>query len=389
MKVVVTGVLATYPLGGVAWDYLAYVKGFRGLGAEVLYLEDTGHWVYDPRRGTFTDAVEFNLHYLQNVLAAAGADMRDHWSFRALDGAHYGLAEAAVSRFCRQADLFLNVSGCCWFREAYRGARVAAYVDTDPGYSHAKLAAVAQGTASAEDAYSVDLIRSHDRFFTAAEAVGHPSCVLPDGGLEWQTTRQPIVLEDWPVAYRPDADTFTTVMSWKTDETPPTIGGVTYGGKDVEFVRFIDLPRHTATPLEIAVAGNAPRERLRQHGWRVVDAAERSATMDAYRDYLRSARGEWSVAKQAYVATGSGWFSCRSACYLALGKPVVVQDTGFSRVHPTGAGLFAFTTMDEAAAAFDEIARNYRRHSEAARALAERDFDSRRVLERLCRDAGL
>jgi hypothetical protein len=387
MRVVVTGLLATYPLGGVGWDYLAFVRGFQLLGAEVLYLEDTGQWLYDPRDGTFTDDVSYHLRYLAQILQAHAPGVR--WSLRSPDGTYHGLDEVAVGAFCGGADLFLNVSGCCWLRETYRGARRKIYLDTDPGYSHAKLAASERGTATGDEEYSVGLIRAHDLFFTFAENMGDESCRLPAAGLRWQTTRQPIVASDWPFTYRPEAAAYTTVMSWKTDVTVPTIDGTTYGGKGVEFVRFADMPSRTPAPLEIAVAGVAPRADLQARGWRVVDAGERSATMEIYRDYLAASRGEWSVAKNAYVATRSGWFSCRTACYLTLGKPAVVQDTGFRAHYPTGEGLFAFSTADEAAAALAEVERDYRRHCEAARALALQEFDAQRVLTRLCAEAGL
>lgn len=178
-------------------------------------------------------------------------------------------------------------------------------------------------------------------------------------------------------------------MSWTTGVTVPTIDGVTYGGKEVEFTRFADLPSRTAAALEIAVAGKAPREELQGRGWNIVDAGERSATMEVYRDYLAASRGEWSVAKNAYVATRSGWFSCRSACYLALGKPAVLQDTGFSNHVPTGEGLFAFSTGEEAVASLEAVESDYRRHCEAARALAETEFAAEKVLARLCEQAGV
>ena len=177
-------------------------------------------------------------------------------------------------------------------------------------------------------------------------------------------------------------------MSWKTDVTLPNLDGVTYGGKDVEFMKFIDLPAHTASRCEVALSGAAPRDELQRRGWQLVDAYEKSCTLDAYRDYLRGSRAEWSIAKNAYVASRSGWFSTRSAAYLALGKPVVVQDTGFRAHYPTGEGLFAFNSIDEAAAAIDSIESDYRHHCDAARALAEQEFAAEKVLRRLLADVG-
>ncbi|MFI5364007.1 MAG: glycosyltransferase [Candidatus Binatia bacterium] len=389
MKIVVTGLIATYPLGGVGWDYLAYVSGLRRLGHEVFYLEDTGQWLYDPRAGSFTDDVGFNAAYLDATLARAGVDMRTRWALRAPDGTYHGTTLSQIERFCSQADLFLNVSGACWLRDAYRGARRIAYLDSDPCYSQAKLLAVEQGTATEDQAYSVGLIRAHHCFFTFAENINDPSCAIPHCGLRWLPTRQPIVLDDWPMRFAPEACDYTTVMSWKTDVTLPSLSGVTYGGKDVEFRKFIDLPRRTKVALQVALSGAAPRDELQQHGWQIIDAYEKSSTMEAYRNYLRASRGEWSIAKNAYVASRSGWFSTRSAAYLALGKPVVVQDTGFGGHYPTGDGLFAFSSLDDAVAAIDSIERDYRHHCNAARALAEREFAAETVLQRLLDDAGV
>jgi hypothetical protein len=388
MKIVVTGLIATYPLGGVGWDYLAYVRGFRCLGHEVFYLEDTGQWLYDPRAGTFTDDASRNAAYLADTLSRAGEEMRTRWSLRAPDGTYHGAPLSQVERFCNGADLFLNISGACWLRDEYRGARRIAYLDSDPCYSQAKLLAVERGTATEDQAYSVGLIRAHHCFFTFAENINDPSCAIPHCGLRWLPTRQPIVLDDWPFTFTPTAHAYTTVMSWKTDVTLPNLDGVTYGGKDVEFVKFIDLPPHTGVHLEVALSGAAPREELQRHGWHVVEAYEQSRTLDAYQGYLRSSRAEWSIAKNAYVASRSGWFSTRSAAYLALGKPVVVQDTGFRALYPTGAGLCAFSSSEEAAAAIDDIEGRYRHHCDAARAIAEQKFAAQNVLQGLLNDAG-
>ncbi len=389
MKIVVTGLIGSYPLGGVGWDYLAYVSGFRRLGHEVFYLEDTGQWLYDPRNYTFTADVGFNVRYLADTLLRAGANMHDHWSLRAPDGSYHGASLAQVERFCSAADLFLNLSGACWLRDAYRSARRIAYLDSDPCYSQTKLEAVERGTATEDQAYSVGLIRAHHCFFSFAENIGDPSCAIPSCGLHWLPTRQPIVIEDWPFTFTPEARSYTTVMSWKTDVTLPNLSGVTYGGKDVEFMKFIDLPARVPIQLEVALSGSAPRDDLQQHGWTIIEAAETSATLDGYHRYLSQSRAEWSIAKNAYVASRSGWFSTRSAAYLALGKPVVVQDTGFARYYPTGEGLFSFSSIDEAAAGIAAIEGHYRRHCDAARAIAEHEFASEVVLQRLLHDAGV
>ncbi|MFN8543418.1 MAG: glycosyltransferase family 1 protein [Candidatus Binatia bacterium] len=388
MRVIVTGLVATYPVAGVAYDYLQYVQGFHALGCDVVYLEDTGQWFYDPVRETFTPEPDTGARFLAYALRELLPARADAWAVRAPDGRWAGTDGAEVERLCASADLFLNLSGACWLRDPYRRARRTAYVDTDPCYSQAKLAGAAAGTVTEEIAGQVALIRAHDVFFTLGEHVGAPDCAIPTCGIAWHPTRQPIVLANWPVS-PPCADgPFTTVMSWKIEPAAPVVGGSTYGGKDVEFERFLDLPSRTPVPLEVALSGRAPRERLTAAGWRVVEARRVSSTLGAYRGYIERSRGEVSVAKNAYVATRSGWFSTRSAAYLASARPVVVQDTGFSSHLPSGPGLRPFTTMPAAVAALEAVAADVTAAAEHARTVAEECFEAGAVLRRLLADAG-
>ncbi|HEY2386904.1 MAG TPA: glycosyltransferase family 1 protein [Candidatus Binatia bacterium] len=387
MRIVVTGLIATYPVGGVAWDYVQYVHGLAALGHEVTYLEDTGQWVYSPARQTFVAEYADNLAYLRRVLRREGGTYP--FAFRDPAGALHGMDEAGLRRHCAEADLFLNVSGCCWLRDEYRGRGIAAYVDTDPCYSQAKLAAADAGTADEHVAYSAAMIRRHDVFFSFGESIGTQACAIPTAGLHWHPTRHPMVLADWPAPPAPAGGPFSTVMSWKIDVTPPVVGGRTYGGKDVEFPLIHDLPGRTAAPLEVAVAGAAPRDELRAAGWRVIDARDVSATPEAYQAYLAASRGELSVAKEAYVATRSGWFSTRSASYLATGRPVVAQDTGLGAHLPVGDAILTFRDRDGALAALEQAQDDHERRCQAAREIAATAFDAGGILRRLLADAGL
>ena len=390
LRVVVTGLAATYPLGGVFWDYLQYPLGLRRLGHDTLYLEDTGKWCYDAEAGTFVEDGAGNAARLARELSRLDRDLADRWFYRDAAGATYGRPWSAVRDFCRSADLFLHVSASCWMRDEYLAARRVAFVDTDPMYTQASVPAYLDGTVEDAARARVDMLRAHHVHFTFGENVGAPDCRVPTGLFDWIPTRQPIVMDRFTTAAVPPSGrrrTLTTVASWEPAESGPVVNGVRYGGKSVEFERFLDFPSRSPLPIELAMSGRAPAERLRSRGWRLVDGYAVSRDPWLYRDYLAASFGEFSVAKEAYVASRSGWFSCRTACYLALGVPAIVQDTGFRSVLPTGEGLFAFATPDEAADAIDRLLGDPERHAAAARAIAADHFDSAKVLGRLVEQA--
>jgi hypothetical protein len=391
LRIAVTGLAATYPFGGVFWDYLQYPLGLRRLGHDVLYVEDTGKWCYDPRADTFVEDGAANAGFLARALAALDAGLADRWFYRDGAGRAYGRPWARVAEFCRTADLFLHVSASCWMRDEYLAAARVAFVDSDPMYTQASVPAYLDGTIDADARARVEMLRAHAVHFTFGANVGAPDCRIPTGLFDWIPTRQPIVLDCFEPAAVPVTarrHVLTTVGSWEPAETGPVVAGVRYGGKGVEFERFLDLPGRCAMPIELATGGRAPVGRLRAHGWRIVDGYGVSRDPWVYREYLARSFGELSVAKNAYVASRSGWFSCRTACYLALGVPAVVQDTGFGAAIPTGEGVFSFATTDEAAAAVDRLLTDPDRHAKAAWALAEEYFDAGKVLDRLIRQAG-
>jgi len=374
VRIIVTGLVGQYAFGGVAWDYLQFVEGFRQLGHEVFYLEDTEMWPYDPVKNTISDDCSYNVNYLRGVMEKL--DLADRWIYRsAPDASYHGHTEAEVKEICSTADLFLNVSGCGWLRPEYLAIPHRAFLDSDPMFTQVALASGKQDV--------IDRIRAHNRHFTFAENIGRPDCRVPLAGLHWIPTRQPIVLDRWDGGTTPPRDVFTTVMNWVSYKNCE-YNGETWGQKDVEFLKFVDLPQRTTQQFEIAMGMGPgmkrPTEMLQRKGWQIIEPAEHLPDPWTYRDYLGRSKGEWSVAKEGYVKSRSGWFSCRSACYLALGRPCVLQDTGWSNVYPADRGLFAFRTMDEAIAGINAINADYAVHSRAARQLAERMFDARTVL---------
>ena len=378
LRIVVSGLIAQYPLGGVTWDYFQYVLGLARLGHDVYYLEDTGQWPFNPHEGGVSKGCTFNVEYLGGLMARYG--LGDKWAYRfPWQSQWFGLSAIERAEVLRTADLLINVSGVLERPEEYRQVRRLAFIDSDPVFTQVKL-------ARGQDDFRA-LVDLHDVQFSFGERV---SAFLPDTGHRWQPTRQPVVLSEWRPA-TPYREVFTTVMNW-TSYNPVVHDGRTYGQKDVEFMRFLDLPLQVApTVLEVAVnegkTRRTPRARLAHHGWHVVDPALVCPDLDRYRQYVESSKAEWSVAKNGYVAGQAGWFSCRSACYLAAGRPVVVQDSGFRPVLPVGEGLLAFTTMEEAVEAIRDVEANYPRHARAARAIAETYFDAGKVLSRLIEDS--
>ena len=391
LRIVVSGLMVTYPFGGVFWDYFQYVLGLVRLGHEVLYVEDTGRWAYDPAAATFREGAERNVTTLTEAVRAVAPSLADRWFVRDSTGRTYGRPWADVSAFCRSADLFLNISGSAMLRDEYFAARVVAYIDSDPMYTQATVAAWRNGDPDPQVAWRMSVLQRHHKFFTFAENVGAPDCLVPSYVIEWVPTRQPVVLDCWGPARLPVTSrrrVLTTIASWEPSEQGPVIDGVPYYGKSREFERFIDLPTGSTEPLELALSGLAPVDRLRRHRWRIVDGYEVSRDPIAYRRYLASSLGEWSVAKHAYAVSRSGWFSCRTACYLALGVPVVVQDTGFGCAIPTGRGVLSFATLEQARVGIEELGSDPERHAVAALDIAHEYFDSSRVLARLLDQAG-
>lgn len=387
MRIVVTGMIATYPVGGVAWDYGQYALGLERLGADVLYLEDTGGPTYDPDAGQYGDDPRYGVAFLRGALAQLSPTLGERWHFRAADGRTFGLPADEVAAFVRDADAFVNVSGSCLLRREYLASRRKILIDTDPGWNHfVNWPRWDQGGGVP----GVASWRAHDAFFTYATNLGQPGCELPTLGIAWQPTLPPVVMPCWRAPAADDGAAWTTVMTWNNFGRPIEHAGRSYGTKELEFGRIEDLPARTGLRLEVAVGGSgAPTARWRELGWNVRSSEGVSRTVAAYRDYVLGSRGELSVGKNVYVATRSGWFSCRSACYLAAGRPVVLQDTGFSRALPTGAGLFAFDDGDGAAAALTLAERDPAFHATVARRIARDHLAAEVVLGDLLRAVGL
>jgi hypothetical protein len=382
MRIIVTGLLGQYSFGGVIWDYIQYLIGFRDLGYEVWYLEDSGAWPYDPVKETVSEDCAYNVNFLKGMMAEFGFGER--WIYRnGADGVFYGAGEARARELLKDGDLLVNVSSAGWLRDYDIGVKHQMFIDGDPMFCQI-------GMNDPREADYTARVKAHDSLFTFGLNINGADTLVPTTGNAWKTTVQPVALQHWPFQREAPKDRFTTVMNWASYK-PRQWDGKEWGQKDLEFVKFQDLPRKTPQHLTMAmgkgVGNKRPTEELRARGWEIVEAGEATPDHKTYHEFLRTSKGEWSVAKHAYVAGKTGWFSCRTACYLALGRPAVVQETGWSRYIPSGEGLFAFTTMEEAVAAIDAINSNYAKHQKAARALAEEYFDAKKVCADLLKQA--
>ncbi|MGH7312203.1 MAG: glycosyltransferase [Candidatus Rokuibacteriota bacterium] len=384
LRLVVLGMMGRCPWGGQTWLFLNWLRGLHRLGHEVWYVEDDTVWPYDPVRGTVTDDCAYAVGHIADCMKRIG--LPDRWAFRLAgrDGACWGLSGTELGALYGSADALLNVCGAVDLREDHLKAPLRIYIETDPVTSELRLANGDEQTRAA--------FAAHDVLVTYGENYGAPDCGVPLGDLRFLTIRQPVDLALWPMAFEPAALRFTTIGNYRQEGGDVPFGGEVYRwSKHHEWEKIMELPLHTTQELELALnVAPADGNRLQAHRWRVVSPVLFSLDVfGAYPEYIRSSRAELTVAKDQNVRLRSGWFSERDACYLASGKPVVAQDTGFSRILPTGQGLFAFSTMDQALAAIEAINGDYPRHCKAARAIAEEYFEAPRVAARLLAGVGL
>jgi hypothetical protein len=372
LRIVVLGLLVRLPLGGLAWVVLHYLLGLRQLGHDVYFVEDSDDYpsCYDPSRNVTDRDPSYGLQFAARAFERVGSG--DRWSYFDAHTARWlGPCADRILEICAGSDLLLSLGCVNRLRPWLMPIPVRALVDIDPVFTQVRHLT----SAAAREQATL-----HTAFFTFAENIGRSGCTIPDDGLPWQPTRHPIFLDGWPRMPSRAEGKFTTVMHWESLRAREH-GGVRYGMKSASFGPYLDLPRRAGRILEMAVAGEgAPRDRLRASGWIVRDPRQPSKDPWAYQRYIRRSKAEFTVAKHGFVATRSGWFSERSAGYLASGRPVVVQETGFSDWLPTGSGVISFSTPAEALAGIETVAGRYEFHCDAARAIAEKYFDSRKIL---------
>ena len=385
LRLVVLGMMGRMPFAGQTWLYLNWLVGLHRLGHEVWYVEDDTVWPYDPIANAITDDCSYAVRHVDRSMERIG--LPDRWAFRLADrkGACWGLSDEKLDDLYSSCDALLNIVGGTDLREPQMAAPRRVYVQCDPVAAELRLANGDEHTRLA--------LSNHHVITTYGENYGAPDCLVPLNGIEYIPTRQPIDLQSWPMAFVPDAPFFTTVGNYRQSGDDVVYGGDTYyWSKHHEWEKYLTLPSLTKQPFKMALKfdWDSDREKFEREGWKVISPFD--MTLDvfgAYPDFIRGSRAEFTVAKDQNIRLRSGWFSERDACYLASGKPVIAQDTGFGNILPTGEGLFSFNSMDEALAAIDAINGDYKRHCDAARAIAEEYFRAETVARRLLDDSGL
>jgi hypothetical protein len=377
-KVILAGYLVRCPLGGYAWQALHYLAGLRAAGLDPYFYEDTAFYAdcFDPSTGDMHVAPDAGIAFAADFFARFG--FADHWMFWDAERDQYhGLGRETAAAVLQDARLLLTLAAVN--RLPRRAHQTRIFIDIDPGFTQIRL--------DDGDAALREVVAEHDVHFTFGEHIGTPTCPVPTAGFAWRPTRQPVATQLWEAPPPEPQAAFTTIGRWDERRRDLRFRGEVYAwSKRVEWMRFLALPHRTGQAFLLAMdIDKHPEDAdlLRRHGWAVTDPIAVSRDALAYREFIQRSRGEFTVAKDLNVRLSTGWFSDRAACYLAAGRPVVTQDTGFGGVLPLGRGLFAVRTLDEAVAAFATIVGNYEAHAAAARRLAADYFDAERTLRRL------
>jgi hypothetical protein len=379
LKILLSGMIAAVPQqGGATWAVLQYLLGFKRLGHEVYFVQPLEEAELRPPDTLL--AHSSHAAYFRQVMTDFGLEQN---SALLLAGTQQtvGLPYAQLVQVAHRANVLVNISGMLDDKALTEPIPVRVYLDLDPAFN--QLWHAAEG---------IDMgFANHSHFVTIGQGIGLPDCLVPTCGLSWITTPQPIVLAYWPVAEHITSNALTTVANWRGYGSIEH-RGVFYGQKAHALRQFIDLPTLTKEQFMLALAIHPDEVKdlaaLASNGWNLVNPLQVAHTPVSYQQFIQGSKAEFGIAKSGYVAARCGWFSDRSICYLASGRPVIAQETGFSRFLPSGEGLFAFTTSDDVLASIEALERDYPRHARAARSIAEEHFDSDKVLTRLLQRIG-
>jgi len=386
-KIIVLGFMGGCPVAGVVWQHLHYLAGLQRLGHEVWYVEDGSRYPYDPEAFTITEDFSYAARLLERLSREYGFEGR--WCFCARYGEEprtAGLSLSALRELYRTCDAALNVCGSHDLNDDLRTIPHLVYVESDPGVEQIKL--------DLGDEAAREFLSAHHVRFTFGEAIGTEVFPVPLHGMEWLPTRQPVVTDFWRTGKDPAPDAvYTSICNWSTSGKKDIEwrGSNYLWSKSLEFLKFSTAPRLCGETFELAtdIKDAAEKNLFEENGWRLIDPHALSIDGDRYRDYIRASKGEFTVAKDQYTRLHTGWFSDRSACYLAAGRPVITQGTGFTRIYGGKEGLLSFRDLDDVAAAAESIRSDYPRHARAAAEIAREFFEAEKVLGSLLDRAGI
>jgi hypothetical protein len=386
-RVVVMGFMGSCPIAGVIWQHVHYIAGLQRLGHDVYYIEDSARLPYNPETFEVNNEFDYAARLLERL--AREFEFKNRWTFcaRYLRGQPTaGLSLKTIRRLYREADAILNVCGAQEFNDDLLASDRIIYVESDPGVEQMRIDKGVRST--------IDYLKRHCALFTFGENVGTKSFPVPTHNLNWLPTRQPVVTDLWKTSRAPSrAAVFTSVANWSTSG----LKDITWRGekylwsKSREFLRFVAAPKKAGETFELAtnIKDAKTRARFLHSGWRFHSPLQLSVDYWLYRDYVRHSKGEFTVAKDQYVRLNTGWFSDRSACYLAAGRPVIIQQSGFTQHYGNDGGLFAFSSIKEIVDAVKAINADYAKHSRAAREVAREVFEAEKVLASLLDRAGV
>ncbi len=385
-QIVVMGFMAGCPIAGVVWQHIHYIVGLQRLGYEVFYIEDSARLPYDPLTGQVNVSFDYAASKLEALARQFGFEER--WAFCARylpEQTCVGMSRQRIKELYQYADAILNVCGSQELNEDLLKSERIIYVESDPGVEQIRI--------DNEDPYPVYYLSQHHTLFSFGENIGRPEFPVPLHEFQWFPTRQPVVTDFWKTDYLPPAGAvFTSVANWNTSGKDIEWRGDKFlWSKSLEFLRFIEAPALAGEPFELAtiIADGTIVGRFEANGWRVADPSATSIDHNRYLRYLQTSKGEFTVAKDQYVRLHTGWFSDRSACYLAAGRPVITQQTGFTQHYGHHGGLFAFETLEQIPEAVRAINADYAMHSKAASEIAAEYFEATKVLSRLLDTAGI
>ncbi|HVI82286.1 MAG TPA: hypothetical protein VM717_06040 [Chthoniobacterales bacterium] len=386
-RIVVMGFMGGMPIAGVIWQHIHYVVGLQRLGHEVYYIEDSARLPYNPKTFAVNDEVDYPGKILNQL--AGQFDFKNRWAFCARylkENPTAGLPLTKIRQLYREADGILNICGTQEFNDDLLASNRIIYVESDPGVEQIKIDKRVKST--------IDYLSRHHALFTFGENVPTKGFLVPKHGFKWNATRQPVVTDLWKTNRAPKwPAVFTSIANWSTSG----LKDITWRGrkylwsKSREFLCFVAAPKKSGETFELAtnISDQATREKFERNGWRLVSPIQLSVDYWLYRDYIQQSKGEFTVAKDQYVRLNTGWFSDRSACYLAAGRPVITQETGFTRNYDGDVGLLAFRSLGEIAEGVKMINTDYKKHSDAARRVAREFFEAEKVLKSLLDRAGI